>query len=223
MRSRGSARSLGQPLERRERLRAVVRAGAPQPVVGHDRAGLGEADGERLGRPARVEPERVVLGVDPVEQRLAGGLRLHVLEGGEDRVGEDALVLLALVAAERIGRRVGHEVAQDLHQVVRRDSAQGSALARTWSARARTEKLGRRRARRSAASGRLARGEAGDDLDRHERAACVGPSSTTSARRATSASSSPTSGVQSSSAKSASARSASPARATSTSRSAVSG
>ncbi len=122
----------------------------------------------------------------------------HVLERLDHGIGERSLVLFVLFFGQRVGRGVRNEIAQHDHQVLRRDRAWERG-GQACKERARTAKLGKRKARRSAATAASRTSKRAMSSMATTRLACVGPSSTTSASRAMRLSSSPTSGTQSSS------------------------
>ena len=107
-----------------------------------------------------------MLRVDPVEQRLPRGVRLDVGERREHRVGEDSLVLLALLASERVRGGVGDEIAQHLHQIV--GGEHGRLRGRQGLERARTDREARQmqRAPEGGHCGIACR-EPRDELDSH--------------------------------------------------------
>ena len=118
-----------------------------------------------VAHPASSQRESL-LRVDPVEQGLRGVLGLHVLQRGDHRRGEEPLVLFAALVDQRLGRRVGDEVAQHVDQVLGRDreghgAGQGVERPRADGEARQTQRPPERRDRRLAAL------EAPDDLDGH--------------------------------------------------------
>ena len=150
---------VGQAREGAEGPRAHVARRAAEPVVDHRRRRLREGRCERLGGPGRVEPERVVLGVDEVEQGLLGVGWANARDRREQRVGEEALVLFALFLSEGLGKRVLGELADEGDHVgVGQRREDGCAASSAVSACPRTVRLGKRKAARSAGTARVRAG-----------------------------------------------------------------